>query len=231
MTMPGKVSATDGALRVGVFGGTFNPIHVAHIQTVSEVKRSFGLDALIVVPAAVPPHKDQRDIAGARDRFAMLLLALSGTPGVVVSDMELRRTGPSYSVDTIGAIRGLLPEDAALYFIIGRDAFLEIDTWYDYPTIFEQVSFIVMRRPQATGGIVDNGIGPMLASQVSADYAFDRTSRAFRHPRLRPVLLFENTEHAISATAIRALIREGASIRGLVPDAVAAYIDRKGLYR
>ena len=218
-------------LKVGVFGGTFNPVHVAHIQTVLEVKRALQLDALLLVPAATPPHKDTTHVASAKDRLAMLLLAISETPGVVVSDMELRRQGPSYSVDTIRDIRGLLPSETDLFFIIGRDAFLEIDSWRDYRAIFEETAFIVMRRPSDDADDGDDNLGLLLASRVSSGYDFDSNARMFRHPRLKSVYLFENTEHHVSATAIRDRIRKGMPIDGLVPEAVAAYIVRKGLYR
>lgn len=224
-------SETPTGLKVGVFGGTFNPVHVAHIQTVLEVKRALQLDALMLVPAAMPPHKDTTHVASAKDRLAMLLLAISDTPGVVVSDMELRRQGPSYSVDTIKDIRDLLPPETALFFLIGRDAFLEIDSWHDYRALFEEIAFIVMRRPSDAGDTGNGNLGLLLASSVSSGYEFDSKARMFRHPRLKPVYLFENTERPVSATAIRERIRSGMPIDGLVPEAVAAYIARKGLYR
>lgn len=221
-------------LRIGVFGGTFNPVHVGHIQTVLEVKKALALDALFLVPAATPPHKEKAHLAEARDRIAMLLLALSETPGVVVSDMELKRKGPSYSVDTIRDIRALLPPETELYFIVGSDAFLEINSWHAYQALFEQISFIVMRRRSGDAGPAEDAFKPLselMATQVSAGYAYDSVARAFRHPRMKPVYLFDNTERTVSATDIRARVRKGMPIDGLVPGSVAAYIARKGLYR
>ncbi|MFH1985329.1 MAG: nicotinate-nucleotide adenylyltransferase [Pseudomonadota bacterium] len=227
-------SALNPGLRIGVFGGTFNPVHVGHIQTVLEVKKALALDALFLVPAAVPPHKEKAHVAGARDRMAMLLLALSETPGVVVSDMELRRKGPSYSVDTIRDIRALLPPETELFFILGSDAFLEINTWHAYRALFEEISFIVMRRRTGTADPPENALKPLselMATQVSPGYSYDPDLRAFRHPWMKTVYLFDNTERAVSATVIRERVRAGIAIDGLVPETVAAYIARKGLYQ
>lgn len=229
---PATDTQTGPALRVGVFGGTFNPVHTGHIQTVLEVRQAMGLDALFLVPAALPPHKLATPLADCRDRLAMLLLALSKTPGVVVSDMELTREGPSYSVDTIRGVRALLPPDTALFFILGSDAFLEIDTWHAYRALFEAVSVIVMHRPgDGTDQPATAVMGDLLTRRVSPDYAFDAGMRVFRHPALQPVFLFDNPARPVSATAIRERVHRGQSIAGLVPDAVAAYIERKGLYR
>lgn len=233
--MPETETTQHSGLRIGVFGGTFNPVHLGHIQTVLEVKRAWRLDALFLVPAAVPPHKETALIADARDRMAMLLLALSETSGVVVSDMELRREGPSYSVDTIRDIRRLLPQETELFFILGSDAFLEIDSWHDYRTLFGEISFIVMRR--RTDGNSGSGegclqrISALLVSRVSTGYTYDAKVRAYRHSRMKTVYLFDNTEHNVSATAIRERTRRGMPIDGFVPAAVAAYIARKGLYQ
>lgn len=226
--------STETRLRIGIFGGTFDPIHHGHVRTVTEVKTAFGLHTVFLVPAASPPHKTREDVADARDRLAMVLLAVADTPGLTVSDVELQRGGLSYTIDTVRRFRELLPESTALHFIIGIDAFLEIDSWKDFRRLFEWISFIVMIRP-VMDAIDPNRqrrlLADFLSARIAADYAYDPACQGYRCPGREPVYLFPNQPQAISSTDIRARIRTGRAVHDLVPPQVAGYIAAKGLYR
>ncbi len=132
--------------RIGIFGGTFNPIHMGHLRTVWEVHCGFGLDETILIPSAAPPHKPAEGVIDAGDRLEMVRLAISGYDEFTVSDVELKRPGPSYTIDTVRHFKSVYPEDADFHLIIGLDAILEIDTWKSYRDIFRLIPFIVMMR-------------------------------------------------------------------------------------
>ena len=219
---------------IGLFGGTFDPIHLGHLQTVQEVKNSFGLDTVYLIPASRPPHKAGRAVAPAADRKAMLEIALAQLAGLEVSETEINRAGLSYSVETVAEFKRRFSKTADLCFILGQDAFIEIDTWKAYRLLFEQVSFIVMTRPGTDSGQSPPGnetLQTFLDARISDGYIFDAAAGLFRHPALQPVRLFETTPVDISSTKIRAQIRDRRPFEHLLPEGVAAYIIRKGLYR
>lgn len=220
--------------RVGLFGGTFNPVHFGHLRTALEVKEGFGLDRVHFIPAANPPHKDKKELADDSHRFAMLSLALGDAPGFSASDVELRRPGLSYTIDTVNRLIRDWPDSTQCYLIVGDDAFMEIDTWKDYREIFKTISLIVMSRPGSSQAFREDGfqgIEAHMKDRISDAYRTDGNRRTFVHDSWQPVHLCTVTSLAVSATTIRRIIREGRSIRYLVPDAVAAYIDDKGLYK
>jgi nicotinate-nucleotide adenylyltransferase len=231
--MGNTADQTEPKLRVGIFGGTFNPVHLGHVRMAREAARAFSLDTVLMVPSSSPPHKPETDIVDARERLAMLLLAVADMPKVAVSDIELHRAGPSYSVDTVTGIQNMLPADARLYFILGQDAFVEIDTWKSYPTLFEKIALVVLRRtPTAeAASAATERVATLIRERISAAYAFDMESNAFIHSRLKSIFLLNNDFYDISSTDIRARIRRNENIAGLVPDAVGQYIAHRGLYR
>ena len=132
--------------RIGLFGGTFNPIHLGHIQVVREVKAGFGLNKILIIPSALPPHKEPDGVVDAEDRLEMIRLAFSDDPNFVISDVELKRSGPSYTIDTVRHFKSISPENTKFYLIMGLDAFLEIDSWRSYNDLFLLIPFIVMSR-------------------------------------------------------------------------------------
>ena len=134
-------------MRIGLFGGTFNPIHRGHLWAASEVIKRFNLDQFFLIPAALPPHKTPGAVANADDRLEMIHLAIADLSGLTVSDVELNRPGPSYTIDTVRHFKNTLANDSRIYLIMGLDAFLEIDTWKSYTELLEQIAFIVMARP------------------------------------------------------------------------------------
>ncbi len=234
MISPPLDNSFDARLQIGIFGGTFDPIHHGHVRTVAEVKAAFGLTTVFLVPAASPPHKRRENVTDARDRLAMVLLAVADTPGLAVSDVELQRGGLSYTIDTVSRFRDLLPDATALHFIIGIDAFLDIDSWRDFRRLFELVSFIVMTRPAVSAVDPDRqrrSLADFLKKRMAAGYTYNPACQGYECPGRKPVYLFPNQPQAISSTDIRARIRSGLAADDLVPARVASYIAAKGLYR
>jgi len=220
-------------MRIGLFGGTFNPVHFGHLRAALEVKEGFELDEVILIPAALPPHKLPGEVADAADRLHMLSLALGETSGLKLSDVELRRSGPSYTIDTVEHFKRTLPAESRIYLIMGLDAFLEIDSWKSYEELLIQVPFIIINRPRA--GIGADGfrwkvLEDYLTSEISADYAFCESQSVYRSPNKQPVYAFEVTALDISSTGVRKLVKEGRSIGYLVPQKVAEFIKSKGIY-
>ena len=221
-------------MRIGLFGGTFNPIHNGHLRAGLEVKEGFPLDACYLIPAAVPPHKRDRAVTGAADRMEMIRRAIDGLSGFTLCDVELQRAGPSYTIDTIVHLKNSLPEDTQFFLLLGLDAFLELDTWKEYQRLLQEMPCIVMIRPEP---YLDRVAEParrveeFLQSRISAGYSRSRSAKCFAHRRLQTVHAFEVTLMDISSSGIREMIRQGRSIRYLVPEAVQTYIREKGLYR
>jgi nicotinate-nucleotide adenylyltransferase len=222
------------SMRIGLFGGTFNPIHFGHLRTVLEVRERFGLSRVYLIPSAMPPHKSQIGIASPSDRLEMIRSAVDNDPDFVVSDVELMRTGPSYTIDTLSFFANVLPETDPRFLIIGLDAFLEIHTWKDFMGILTWTPLIVMGRPGANdrGRFQDMPISVAdYLDVLIPGYQYDRQKSVFVHTEYQPVYLISVTSLNISSSAIRSLIRKGRSIRFLVPETVREFISRKGLYQ
>ena len=220
--------------RIGLFGGTFDPIHLGHLRAAREVQERFELDRVYFIPAAIPPHKEPGGIASVADRTHMLRSAVDSARGFEVSEVELQRSGPSYTIDTVCHFKRRLGPTARLFLIVGRDAFLEIDSWKSYEVLFEEIPIIVLARPGGNGRQVSidaSLLGCMQAAEGLSGYRFDPARACYRHPHMQPVHLFAATSLDISSTRIRALIKQGRSIQFLVPEAVERYILNKGLYR
>ncbi len=218
-------------MRVGLFGGTFNPIHQGHLSIAKEIKDNFGLDEIIFIPSAVPPHKAPTGVADISDRYEMTSLAVTGYNGFSVSDVEVRRAGPSFTIDTVSHFRSILSPHTDLYFIAGIDAFLEIHTWQSYADLLEQMPFIVMARP----GIWNKeSAGPWdllkdyLDSRISEGYTV--SSGCYTHEEKKPIFIFDTTLIDISSTEIRKYIKEGRPVASMIPEKVETFIKTKGLY-
>lgn len=222
-------------MRIGLFGGTFNPVHFGHLKPIDEVRRAFSLDRVVLIPAAVPPHKPSRGVAEAQDRLAMVRLAAADRPGLAVSDVEIRRQGVSYSIDTVNHFRRTEAPETTLFFIIGVDAFLELDTWKAHDELLERLPFIVMTRPGgATGddpGEQRAAMADFLRDRLSDQYRYDARQHAFVHDRKQWLHLHPVTPVDISSTRIRESIRSGRSVADLVPPPVYDYLCKRGLYR
>ncbi|NVM56776.1 MAG: nicotinate-nucleotide adenylyltransferase [Desulfobacterales bacterium] len=214
-------------MRLGLFGGTFNPIHLGHLRAAVEVREAFNLDKVLLIPSAHPPHKNAEDIAEASDRLEMVRLAVEGVPFLEASDVELARPGPSYTIETLRNFQSHLGPESAVHFIVGLDAFSEITTWKSCRQLFATAHFIVMARPGSKLKNLEN----FIHTYISKDYQYDRTFNRYGHPRRCSIFCLNITHLDISATEIREWIKQGRSIRFLVPDSVDEFITKKGLYR
>ncbi|HVP90801.1 MAG TPA: nicotinate-nucleotide adenylyltransferase [Terriglobales bacterium] len=213
--------------RVGLFGGTFNPVHLGHLKAAADVRAAFGLDRVLFVPSDIPPHKASADLAPAADRLRMVELACRGLDGFIASPLEVESPGRSYSVVTLAKVRELYP-GAWVFFILGVDAFLEIGTWREYERVLAESLFIVTSRP---------GCDLDAAAGVLGGRLRDRTCRV---PEGGPVdeallgrfdvFLLPIEALDVSATDIRERVRRGERPDGLVPAAVADYIRDHQLY-
>lgn len=214
--------------RIGIFGGTFDPIHSGHLWAARLIERMFRLDKILFVPASVPPHKARLDMAPAADRMKMVRLALGRRARWTASSIEIRAEGPSYSILTIDKIRRRYPR-ARIFFITGADAFLEIKTWREWKQVLERCPFIVMTRPGFDPESAAWALGPAYRKGIRRV----ETAAALTENELETGRIFLASIDALplSSTGIRKRAGEGQSLVGFVPPAVAAHIRTQGLYR
>jgi len=213
-------------VRVGIFGGTFNPIHVGHLRAAEEIREQFNLKRIIFIAAAVPPHKEVEGGIPGKHRVEMVRLAISGNPHFSLSDIELKRPGKSYSIGTIQLLREQYGSDLELFFILGMDAFLEIGTWKSFQELFSLCHFIVMTRP----GFDKPVSATILPVSIADAFAYDEGENRFIHRDGYSVYLQGVTFLDISSTKIREAISKGRSIRYLIPREVERYIQRHHFY-
>ncbi len=219
-------SEPEAPRRLGLFGGTFNPIHYGHLRSAEEVCEALALDHLWFIPAGHPPHKTAQGITSFEVRLEMSRLAVGDHPVMSVSDLEGRRPGRSYSIETLRQIRLEVGPTWELYFILGLDAILEIATWKDYKDLFAMSHFVVLDRP----GYDRQRLGEVLLGEVHPLFRPLQGERSFQHPSGHNVVLQETTLMDISGTGIREMVRCGRSIRYLLPEAVREYIITHKLY-
>jgi len=215
--------------KIGILGGTFNPIHYGHLAAAEEVRARLKLDRILFIPSSLPPHKLEEDVPSAAQRMDMIGLATSGNPHFEPSDIEIKRGGTSYTIDTIESIRLSNPV-AELFFITGLDTFLEIETWRFWEKLLNLCSFVVLSRP-----------GYSFADLIKIDFMksaeremIDLDRGIVRHAKIMPgtftIYLEMIPLYDISSTDIRRRVKEGGNIKYLLPDSVEAYIIKKGLY-
>ena len=196
--------------KLGLMGGTFDPIHLGHLIAAETAREALQLDEVVFIPAARPPHKDRRAQASAEHRHAMALIATEDHPAFRVSRVELDRQGPSYSIDTVRHFQESLDPAPEISFLTGADAMLEVNTWRRYEELLQTCRFVSLTRP----GFVLEDLNECLTPEQMAGIA-----------------VVEMPLIEISATAIRRRCRAGQSIRYLVPEGVRAYIAKHALYR
>jgi len=213
-------------VRLGIFGGTFNPIHLGHLRAAEEIREQFNLKRIIFIAAAVPPHKAVEGGIPGEHRMEMVRLAISGNPHFSLSDIELKRSGKSYSIGTIQLLRQKYGSDLELFFILGMDAFLEIGTWKSFQEIFSLCHFIVMTRP----GFDKPVSTTILPVSIADAFAYDEGENRFIHRDGYSVYLRGVTFLDISSTKIREAVSKGRSIRYLIPREVERYIQRHHFY-
>lgn len=194
------------ALRVGIFGGSFNPVHIGHLIQADEARGRLGLDRVLFVPARVPPHKDAAGLLDGTERAALLALALHDAPAFAVSRADLDRDGPSYTVETIGIVRASLQAESEIFFLMGADSLIDLPGWREPEEILRLARVVVFPRP---GHDLDT---------VGGDLR-------------RRVLVLDTPHIDISSEQVRARIRAGEPYRYLVPQPVWRRIDERGHFR
>ncbi|MGH8274722.1 MAG: nicotinate-nucleotide adenylyltransferase [Gammaproteobacteria bacterium] len=207
---------------MGVFGGTFDPIHFGHLRSALELREALALDELRFVPCRTPPHRFH-PVAAPELRVTMVERAIAGVPGFVLDRRELEREGPSYTADTLAELRRERP-GAQLILLLGMDAFLGLAGWHARERLFELAHIAVAHRP---GWVLAEGSGPdeWVHGRVVAD------ANAFAAEPVGRVLFIEVTQLEISATAVRLAAAGGGDIRYLVPEVVREFIEETGCYR
>jgi nicotinate-nucleotide adenylyltransferase len=200
---------------IGLLGGTFDPIHYGHLVIAEEVRYVLHLDEMVFIPTGQPPHKPGRIVTAAQYRVAMLELAIGSNPHFAISLIDVERSGPSYTVDTLRQLRKEWGTNTALYFVIGWDSLQELHTWHDSAGILEQLTYLVaVRRP---GYVEEPGYNELLEAQL---------------PGIQQrLLVIPAPQLDISATDLRQRVAEGRPIKYQTPEAVEQYIAQHGLYR
>lgn len=216
----------SGVQRLGVLGGTFDPLHLGHFRAAESTREAMALDRILFVPARIPPHKARPGITAAEDRFRMIQAAVENEPAFDVSRVEVDRDGPSFTVDTLAEIQRT-SSAAEIFFITGIDSFREIQTWKRWEEMLETYSFIVHGRPGYGLAGAREAVPENMRSMLVT-----LRDRAERPSSYGPAIyLIQAATLNISSTEIRAMVRAGRSIRYLVPSEVEAYISKHHLYR
>lgn len=209
--------------RTAVFGGSFNPVHFGHLLMADEMLDRLRLDRVVFVPAAAPPHKPANLLAPAEHRYAMVRLAVAGHPGFEVSDLELHRRGPSFTVDTLEALAGTNDE---LFLLVGSETFLDLLSWRRPRRIVELARLVVVPR---TGSAFD--VEGAAAQKVLREIGAERFVGPDDPVTPDTVVVVHASSLPISSSDLRARVREGRSLDYRVPEAVLAYIRHHRLYR
>lgn len=197
---------------LGIMGGTFNPIHYGHLLMCEGIREEFNLKKIIFIPAKIPPHKDNTKIIEAHDRLCMVDLAIADNPFFVSSDIEMKREGSSYTVDTLKVYQEHLKNEDSLALIVGADSLIQFETWRDYGEIFKLAKIIVASRPDTKEDILDNFIN------------------RFKEKFDANILKFSGKAMDYSSTEIRRRVAAGLSIKYQVPPEVENYIYKNRLY-
>jgi nicotinate-nucleotide adenylyltransferase len=209
--------------KIGLFGGSFDPVHVGHLRVAEEVRGHLGLEKVFFIPAAVQPLKRESTAIGADERLRMIRMSIRGNRFFRASDIEIRRGGISYSIDTVKSYARRFDD---LYFLIGVDAFSEMDLWKDYAELFRCTNFAVMVRPNHKATNLLKVLPKIIRREVKRI-----DSSTYEHTSGKKLFLFEITQLDISSTNIRSLVQQGRSIRYLVADSVERFIKQRGLYK
>jgi nicotinate-nucleotide adenylyltransferase len=211
------------APRVGILGGTLDPIHLGHLETALAARAALALDRIIILPSRVPPHRPHQPRASRYHRFAMAALAVNGVGGLSVSDVELCAPGPSYTADTLTRLHatGLTPSQ--IFFITGADAFADIGTWHRYPEVLGLSHFVVVSRPGHPAWNMRTRLPPLASRMVSA-------ANDTEHHGQPAIFLLDARTPDVSSTEIRRRVAAGEPLTGLVPPAVEQHIVQHNLY-
>lgn len=215
------------ARRIGLLGGTLDPVHLGHVETARAARAALALDLVVLLPSRVPPHRVLQPLASPCHRFAMCALAVNGVEGMGLSDMELSAPAPSYTADTLARFQahaGVTPSQ--IFFITGADAFADIATWHRYPEVLDLANFVVVSRPGVSAGSMRMRL-PELAGRMEETGAPGPGSWVRADVG---IFLVDARTPDVSSTEVRRRLAAGASIHGLVPEAVATHILQHRLY-
>jgi len=214
-------------VRIGILGGTFDPIHLGHLRSAEEICQYLDLERVYLIPSASPPHKTKEPVISFKHRLAMTRLASDSSPLLETMDLEGRRAGHSYSIETLREFHRIFRPDPDLFFILGMDAFLEIRTWKEYKYLFDYAHFVIITR----AGFQSHDLMSVLSGLDVGIKRQEDESDLFVAPSGKTVMLIRTAIMDISSTRIREMVKEDRSIRFLVPGSVRTYIAKKGLYR
>src|SRR5579863_859532 len=212
-------------MRVGLFGGSFNPIHLGHLRSAEEVREALELDLVYFIPAASPPHKIEGELAPAEHRLQMVRLATKGNRHFMVSDVEVRRIGRSFTVDTLRFFLSTLRQPATLFLMMGMDAFAELETWKDCDELVGLCNLAVHTRMEG-----EQPSPPRISIAALEHFGYSKEDDHYVHPRGQTLSFINTTVFPISASQIRHKLQSAQSIRYLLPGDVADYIERHSLY-
>ncbi|ACM18974.1 nicotinate/nicotinamide mononucleotide adenylyltransferase [Geotalea daltonii FRC-32] len=212
-------------MRIGILGGTFNPIHNAHLRIAEEVRDRLDLERVMFVPAASPPHKLLAGELSFEVRYEMVRLAIADNPFFTISDIEGKRGGTSYSIHTLQELHLAYPADE-FFFIIGSDSFLDIGSWKEYAAIFNLCNIVVVSRPGAVADPLDKALPVAIADR----FCYHAAEKRLTHSSGHSVYSIAGTLLDISSSEIRTLTRQGRSIRYLLPATVEQYIKEQRIY-
>jgi nicotinate-nucleotide adenylyltransferase len=218
----------------GLFGGTFNPIHKGHLMVAEAVLGGLSLDRLYIIPCREPPHKFPAYLAPAAERLQMIRLALPADSRYCVSEVEILRSGPSYTIDTVSHFKRSVIPGAILFLVVGMDAFLEIHTWKSWRRLLETVQPVVVTRSVADRMPAADPVSRLdgyIRSRLSGDFRYVEKRSCWQQAAGNSIHLLPMTTVDISSSQVRRRVREGQTIVGLVHPAVNAYIEEKELYR
>jgi nicotinate-nucleotide adenylyltransferase len=210
--------------RVGMLGGTFDPIHFGHLRSAVELREALMLDSLHMIPAKQPPLRGRPQVS-AQQRLTLLKAGIGDTPGLIADDRELHRDGPSYSVDTLKELRAEYGDQARLVMVIGVDAFLKLTQWYQPERLFTLAHLVVIARPGYNDSL------PHSLMELVAQRRVDSVEKLMQHPSGGYLMLELPSLMAISATYIRQRLESGKSVRYLLPEPVEQVIKDQGLYQ
>lgn len=216
-------------MTLGVLGGTFDPIHCGHVAAAVAAERALKLRSVMLIPSRLPPHRPEQARVGPMHRLAMTTLAAADHPSWSVSDLELKRDGPSYTFDTLTELIQQGHSAAQIFFIIGADAFAEIATWSRYPAVLDLAHFAVVARPGITLDSMQKRL-PDLAARMTTPASLKPTASSPKPSEGTRIILIEAATPDISSTEIRRRLAAAASITGLVPDFVGTYLAHHRLY-
>lgn len=211
--------------RMGIFGGTLDPVHAGHLEAATAARKALTLDLVQLMPSMSPPHRHLQPQASPFHRFAMVALAVAEREGLLASDDELCISGKSYTWDTLARWHGRGFAPTELFFVLGADAFADIASWYRYPAVLDAAHFVVVARPGTSLDELETHL-PALRSRMIEVSAL--TSELPGSPR---IMLLSTSTPDVSSTEIRGRVAAGKPLDGLTPPAVIAHIERHHLYK